>query len=157
MFAPFARRYELLNFIREKNQADLVIVANGGKGENGGDLGREFALGLLNGAEESRSADVNEKHQGQFAFLDELFYERVIHPRGNVPVDRANFIAGLILAHLVEVHPLPFENAMVLAGESFAHETIRANLDLPDFFEDFSRNNARCEAVYPACPSRLRG
>jgi hypothetical protein len=46
---------------------------------------------------------------------------------------------------------------MVLAGESFAHETIRANLDLPDFFEDFSRNHARCEAVYPACPSRLRG
>ncbi len=44
--AAFARRDEFLDFIAEQQEADLVVVADGGKGEHGCDLGGEFAFGL---------------------------------------------------------------------------------------------------------------
>jgi hypothetical protein len=56
----------------------------------------------------------------------------MIHPRGHVPIDGPDFVPGLIFPNLFEVHPLPFEDAMVLAGERFAYEPVGANLDLPD-------------------------
>ena len=67
----------------------------------------------------------------------------MIHAGGNIPIDGAHFITGLILTHFFEIHPLPFENAMVLAGESFANEPVGANFDLADFFKNFARNHGR--------------
>ena len=58
----------------------------------------------------------------EFAFLDELLDERMVHPRGDVPVNRAHVVAGLVFAHLVEVHALALEDGMVLARERFGHE-----------------------------------
>src|SRR5262245_24247119 len=51
----------------------------------------------------SRAADIHDEHQGELAFLHEFLYERMIHPGGDVPIDRAHFIARLIFAHLFEV------------------------------------------------------
>ena len=66
----------------------------------------------------------------------------MVHARGDVPVNRAHVIAGLIFAHLVEIHALAFEDGMVLAGERFADEPVGANLDLADFLKNFSRNHS---------------
>jgi hypothetical protein len=75
---------------------------------------------------------------GQFAFLDELFDEGVIHPGGDIPVDGADIIAGLIFADLVKIHPLAFKDAMVMAGERLGDEAIGADFDLADSFEQFA-------------------
>ena len=139
--AAFARRDELLDLVGEQDQPDLVVVADGGEGQHRGDLGRQLALGLRVRAEQARAADVHHQHQRQLAFLDELLDERMVHPRGDVPVDRADLVAGLVFAHLVEVHPLALEDAVVLAGQRLAHQPVGANLDLPDLLEDLAGNH----------------
>jgi hypothetical protein len=53
--------------------------------------------------------NVDDKQHGQLALFRELLHERGAEPRGHVPVDRADLVAGLILAHFVEVHPAPLK------------------------------------------------
>ena len=65
----------------------------------------------------------------------------MIHPRGNVPINRAHLIARLIFAHLFKIHPLAFEDAMVLPRQRLIHQTQRAQFDLTNFFEDFFGNH----------------
>src|ERR1043165_1010546 len=67
----------------------------------------------------------------------------MIHPRRHVPINRAHLIPRLIFADLLKIHALAFEDAMVLAGESFAHQAIGANLDLADFSKNFARNHGK--------------
>ena len=45
--APLARRDEVLNLIREEQEPHLVVVADRRERQHAGDLGRQFALGLL--------------------------------------------------------------------------------------------------------------
>jgi hypothetical protein len=97
-------------------------------------------FGLVARAEQAGAAHVHDEHEREFAFLDELLDERMVHPRGDVPVNRAHVVAGLVFAHLVEVHALALEDGMILARERFGHDAVRAQLDLPDFFENLAGN-----------------
>ena len=138
---PLRGGNEFFHLVGEQQQSDLVVVADGGEGEHGGDFGGEFAFGLVARAEQAGAAHVHDQHHRQFAFLDEFLDERMVHPRGDVPVNRAHVVTGLVFAHLVEVHALALEDAMVLARERLGHEPVRAELDLPDFFENLAGNH----------------
>jgi len=52
----------------------------------------------------------------------------------DIPIDGAHVVPRLVFAHFIEVHPLPFEDAMIRARERFVHDAIRAQLNLADFF-----------------------
>ena len=41
----------------------------------------------------------------------------VAQSRGYVPIDRADFIARLIFAHILKVHPASLEDAVIIARE----------------------------------------
>jgi hypothetical protein len=116
----------------------FVVVADGGEGQHGGEFGGQFAFGLVARAEEARTAQVHHQHERQFALLDKLLDKRMVHPRRHVPVNRTDFIARLVFAHLLEIHALTLENAVVLAAQSFRNQPRGAQLDLADFFENFA-------------------
>ncbi len=138
---PFAGRHVFLDLVGKQNQPHLVVVADGGKRQHRGQLSRHLALGLLDRAEKAGPAQVDQQHQRQLAFLGVHLYERLIHPGGHVPVDRSNLVAGRVLAHLLEVQPLPLERAVVLPGQRLGHETLSAQLNLPDFLENLLRDH----------------
>ena len=140
MGAAFLRRNEKLHLIGKENEPDLVVIADRAEGEEAGDFRGQLAFRLLDAAEISRSADVDHQHDGQLAFLGEFFHERVAEARGHVPVDRANFVARLVFAHVFEIHPAPFEDAVVIASEGRLHETLGLDLERPDFFQDLGRS-----------------
>ena len=133
MGAPFLRRDEKFDLIGEEEQADLVVIADGTESEQAGDFGGELALRLRGAAEISRGAHIHDQHDGEFAFFGEFFDKRGAHPRGDVPIDRANFVAGLILAHILEVHPASFEDTVVIAGEGGLDETAGFDFESADF------------------------
>ena len=137
--AAFLRRDEKLDLIGKENQPDLVVVPDRAEGEEAGDFGRELALRLRDAAEISRSAHIDHEHDRELAFLGEFFHKGVAEPRRHVPIDRANFVAGLVLAHVLEIHPAPFEDAVVIAREGGLHETFGLDLERADFLQDFGR------------------
>ena len=129
MRAAFLRRDEKLDLIGEKNEPDFVVVADRAEGEQAGHFRGELALRLRDAAEVARRADVDDQHHRQLALFREFLHEGGAEPRGHVPVDRANFVARLVFAHVFEIHPAPFEDAVVIARESRLHETLGLDLE----------------------------
>ena len=66
----------------------------------------------------------------------------MIHARSHVPIDGPHFITWLIFTNFLEIHSLTLENTVILARERFANEPIRAQFDLPDFFQNFAGNHS---------------
>ena len=134
MAPAFAGRNKFFDGAGEEDQADFIVVADGGKSEDRGDFGGQFAFGLGAGAEQSGAAEIDQEHDGELAFFDEFFDEGMVHAGGDIPIDGADFIAGLVLADFLKVHALAFEDAVVLAGERFVNQAEGTELDLADFF-----------------------
>ncbi len=134
---PLFWRHVFFNLVGEHDEADLVVVANGGEREHGGKLGGQLVLGLADAAELARGADIDDQEDGEFALLLELLDVRMAEAGRDVPIDGTHLIARQILAHFFKFHPMPLENGMVLAAEHVRDFTVRADFDLPDFFEDF--------------------
>src|SRR2546427_2633502 len=77
------------------------------------------------------------RSQCVLALLVVRLHERVAHPRRHVPVDRAEVVALLVLAHLCELDALSPEHRAVFAGEERADQGTRAELDALDLPEHF--------------------
>ena len=58
--------------------------------------------------------------------------------RGDIPVDRPNFVARLVFTNVFKVHSAAFEDAVVIAGKCGLDEAPRFYLEGSDFFENLS-------------------
>jgi hypothetical protein len=101
---------DVLDPIGEEQCSDAIIVAHGGHCQDGGELRGQLALEATPRAEAFGAREVDDQHHGQLALLDVALHERAAHARRDVPVDDADLVAGLVLAHLGELHPLPLED-----------------------------------------------
>ncbi len=134
---------QLLNAVRESEQPDLVVVADGREGERGAQFSDEFAFGLLVGAEALRATHVHDEHDGQLTLLAEFLDVRIARPRRHVPVDGADVVSGLIRADLLEFDASALEGRVVLTSEQFAGQPRGGNLDPPDLLEQFGGDHGR--------------
>ena len=132
MFATFLRRNELLNLVREENDADFIVVLNGRESKRGSNLSHHIALELLHGTEVETSADIDQKHNRQLSFLLEDLDIRLAKASSHVPFNVANIVAILVLAHFGEGHTAPFEGRVVLARKDVAAQASSLNLDFAD-------------------------
>src|SRR5437764_15282544 len=117
MARALAGRDEVLDAIGKLDQADAVVVADGAEGEDGGNLGGNLAFLLVSAAIAETGAGIDDEHDRQLAFLNEALDEGMPHPRGDVPVDGADVVAGLVFAHLLEGDAGTLENAVILAAD----------------------------------------
>ena len=155
MPAPLARGHELLDAVAEEDQPDLVVVLDRAEGQQGADLHRHIALHAHPGSEIARSAHVHHQHHRKLALLLEDLHEWGAGARGHVPVDAANVVAVLVLAHFGEIHPPSLEDGLVFAGKDLVHETTRRDLDTADLAEDFARDHpVRAPRYCPESGSR---
>lgn len=134
--AAFACGEVLFDLVGEEAEADFVAVVLGAEGEDGGDFGGAFAFGVLAAAVVAGAGDVDEEHDGKFAFFNVFANVGVVHPGGDVPVDEAGVVAGLVFAEVVELDALAFEPGVVGAAEGFFDEATGEEFDAPDPLED---------------------
>ncbi len=90
------------------------------------------------GAELPGAAEVHDEHDGQLPLLLEDLDEGVVEAGGDVPVDRPDVVAVLVLPHLGELHPAPLEDAVVFPGEDLVDDAPGLDLDLPDLLQQLS-------------------
>ena len=139
VLAPAARGQPLLHAFRETQQPDAVVVLQRRKREERGDLGTELALALRDAAEPRRGRAVDRKEDVQLAVLAELLDVRRAHASGDVPVDAADVVTGLVLADLLELEAGAAEDAAVRAEQRFVGEDACLDLDLTDPAHDARR------------------
>src|SRR5690606_31317322 len=126
-----AWRHDVLDAIREDDEADAVVVADGRESEHGRDLRCQLRLEPAARAELLRARQVDQQHHRELSLLDVLLHVWHTDTRRDVPVDVAHVVTGLVLAHLGELHSLSAEDRVVLAGEEGRDEAARAQLDEP--------------------------
>ena len=110
VLAALARRDVEVGAAVEQQQADLVAVLDRAHREQRRQLDRGLELAAPARAEVLRRADVDQQHHRQLALLDEPLDVRLAGARGDVPVDRADVVAGHVRAHLVELHAASLEH-----------------------------------------------
>ena len=55
---------------------------------------------------------------------------------GDVPIDGAHVVAGVVLAHLDKLHAPALEDGVVFTGETVVDELPSRDLDTPDFGDE---------------------
>ena len=135
--AAFARGEAFHHAVGEEDEADFVLVGEGGQGQEGGELGGAGGLGTGGGAEALAAGDVDEEEDGELALLAKAFDVGLAHAGGDVPIDGADVVAGLVGAGLVELDAAALEDGVVVAAEAFVEQTPGEDADPPHFLHQF--------------------
>ena len=125
---PLVRRHEALDAVGEPQQPDAVVVAGRAQRQQGRQFRGHFTLLLKAAAKVLTAADVDGQHHRQLAFLDEALDERMPHAGGDVPVNSANVVAGLVLADLFERDAGYLEDTVVFAAQQILDGAARPQL-----------------------------
>src|ERR1700730_1994861 len=157
MRPPFFWGNKKLHPIREQDQADFIVVSNCAEREQTCNLGGKFAFRLRGAPKIPRCANIDNQHDCKFTFLCEFLHERGPEPRGHIPVNRANIVARLIFAHILEIHSASLKHTVVIARERGLDQTLGLDLQRADFFKNLGRRLRASRSVIPSRAKRSRG
>ncbi len=149
-----ARRHVALDAVGEDDAADAVVVRDGREREHRGQLGCVLALAQVPRAELLGARHVDDEQEREVALLDELLHVRRAHAGGDVPVDRADLVAGSVLAHLGELHPAALEDGVVRPADPRLEDHLRADLDPPDAAERLGAQHVSAMDLEETKPTR---
>ena len=105
LVAPAARLDDALDRVVVEHRTDAVAAAREQAGERRDELGEHQLLRALGRAERHRRRAVEQQPRGELAVGEVLPHVRRGGARGDVPVDVAHVVAGLVLAQVGEVDP----------------------------------------------------
>ena len=103
VMAPLARREKLAYPVGEEDETDAIVVVQGRHRQERGDVRRELELVHVRGAKPAARRDVDREVDIELAFLAVFLDVGHVHPCSDVPVDAADVVAGLVLAHFLEI------------------------------------------------------
>jgi hypothetical protein len=108
-FSPFfgATMRSILSVARMSPTRSLFRIALNAR--SAAHLARDAHLRGAPRSEALARRQVDDEHHGHLALFDEDLDEGLVHPRRDVPVDRADVVAGLVRAHLAEREPCPLK------------------------------------------------
>ena len=129
VLAAFLRRDEQFDLVGVNEEADFVIVLDGGEREERSERCHDFAFHLLTGTEFRAAGRIDHEEHGHFAFFDEFFDVRRAGSGGHVPVDGAHVVAGHVFADFAEFHAVPFEGAVVSSGHHSVERAANAEFN----------------------------
>ena len=125
--APAARRDRPLDAAAVEDRPDTVAVAREQPRQRRDKIDQHRALQALHRAEVHRRAQVEQEPGGDLAIFDILAHVGRVHARGDVPVDVANIVFGLVFAQVGKVDPVAVEQAAIIALQ----QAIQPADDLP--------------------------
>ena len=129
VLAAFFGRDEQFDLVGVYEEADFVVVLDGGKGKESRERCHDFAFHLLARAEFGAARRIDHEEHGHFAFFDEFFDVRRAGSCCHVPVDGAHVVAGHVFADFAEFHAVPFEGAVVSSGHHSVERAANAEFD----------------------------
>ena len=152
--AALARGDGLHDAVGEEDEPDLVLVADRGEGEQARQLGGEVGLRARAGAEGLGAGDVDEEEDGEAALLGEALGLRGAGAGGDVPVDGADVVAGVVFADLLELEALAVERRAPVARQPLVHEAVGEDADGADLPHEL--HGVDHAADYTAPPPRIQ-
>ena len=111
------------------SEADTIAVLHAAPGQQRRGPGREHRLETPARAEKHRARQIQPQQHRPLALFAVNLGVGAPAARGNAPVDSANIVAGLVLPHLVELHPASAEYALVVPGEQIVDRSVGDDLD----------------------------
>ena len=98
-----------------ENRTHPVAVAGQQPGQRGDEIDQHGPLQALGGAKIHRRAEIEQEPGRDFTVFDILADVGRVHPGGDIPIDVANVVFGLIFAQVGKIHPVAVEQAAVVA------------------------------------------
>ena len=99
------------------------------------------------GSEQVGATHVDEQHHGHLTFLIENLDKWGIEAGSHVPVDEADIVAVVVLAHLTESHTAPLERALVLSRKNLLGQRPRPYLNPAHFLYQFRGFHVSCKFI----------
>jgi hypothetical protein len=116
---PAAGRHRVFDAAAIENGPDAISMAGEQTRQRGDKVDEHGPLERLrlHRAKVHRGTEVEQKPPRDLAILRVLAHVRDVHSRGDVPIDIANVVSGLIFAQVGKVDPVAVEQAAVVALE----------------------------------------